>query len=153
MAKFRFKLEALLKHRRQVEDHAQRVLAKLLRQRMILQAQVQQMQQTISESKRELGRQLVGPVDVDGITRFSHYSGQAALRAQQIVVRLAALEKQIEAQRAALVEAVKARKAAELLRERQYQDWMAAQDRRLNLEIDELATQQFVRGSMQEAVT
>jgi len=118
MAKFRFKLEAVLRHRLLVEDQCQRELAQFLRERMILHHQLRQMQESIGQSKRDLGGGLLGKVDMDQVALFARFSGQATQRAQQSVVKLAELEKQVEASRGRLLEAVRARKALELLRDR-----------------------------------
>ncbi len=145
MPSFRFRLEVVLKHRMAVEDQRQRELAAVLRLRMILHEQLRLMQQTIVDSKRELAGGLVGPVDVDRITQFARYSGQVRQRAAAIVTRLAGAEKQIEAARQRLLEATKARKALELLRDRQREQWRREEDRREAAALDELAVQAYGR--------
>ena len=145
MAKFHFKLEAVLRHRLLVEDQCQRELAQFLRERMILHHQLRQMQETIGQSKRDLGGGLVGRVDMDKVAQFARFSGQATQRAQQIVVKLASLEKQIEASRARLMEAVRARKALELLRDRYLSMWRHEQDRRETVFLDEVAVGAYSR--------
>jgi flagellar export protein FliJ len=150
MAKFHFKLDSVLRHRALVEDQCQRELAQLLRERMILHHQLRQMQNTISQSKRDLGGGLVGRVDMGQVAQFARFSGQATQRAQEIVVRLASLEKQIEASRIRLMEAVRARKALELLRDRHLSMWRREQDRREASFLDEIATGAFGRARMTE---
>ncbi len=145
MAKFRFKLESLLRHRRAVEDAAQLELAKALRGRMILENQVRQMQQTITHSKRELRDGLVGKVDLDAISGFARFSGQCALRARELVGRLSQLHADCQRRREELAAAVRARKAVELLRERQLEAFRREQMRKEAIELDEAATQRFVR--------
>jgi flagellar FliJ protein len=145
MAKFRFQLEAVLRHRRLVEDQGQRELAHFLRERMILHNQLRQMQQTISQSKHDLGDGLVGVVDLDKVAQFARYSGQTTQRAQQIVVRLASLEKQIAAARIRLMDAVRGRKALEMLRERYLALWRRDQDRQEAAFLDDIALQGHAR--------
>ncbi len=145
MAQFRFKLEPVLKHRMAVEDQCQREMAAALRHRMILLDQLRLMQQTIVESRRELARGLTGRVDTDGINQFARYSGQVRQRAQAIVARIAGVEKQIEAARLKLLEATTARKALELLRDRQQQQWQSEEDRREAVVLDEMAVQAYGR--------
>ena len=153
MTRFTFKFESLLKHREAKEDGAQRELAKSLRQRMILQQQVQHMQRAISGSKQQLSDGLVGPVDVNSVTQFARYSGQVGVRAQQIIIKLAQVEKDIQGKRAALVEAMKARKAVALLRDRHFQAWQREQQRREILALDEIGAQQHHQRLLMEAVT
>ena len=145
MAKFRFKLDPLLRHRRSEEDRCQRDVAKVLRQRMILQTQVSRLQQTISDSKGRLTGDLVGRVDLDRVSQFAHYSGQMTRRAHEIVLRIASVEKQIDEGRKKLLAATRARQALELLRNRQFERWRLVQENREAAALDELATQQFVR--------
>lgn len=148
MARFVFKFEALLKHRQTVEDQRQRELAQHLRAQMILQSQLRTMQQTIRDSKQQLGQGLVGKVDLSAISQFAGFSGHTSLRAQQIVVRLAEMQKDIDEARRNLLEAARHRKALELLRDRERDQWRREQQRREDLELDELANQRYARQQM-----
>ena len=145
MADFKFKFETVLRHRELIEDECQRDLAKHLRTRMIFEDEIRKMQGTISESKRELGSALVGKVDIDRIAGFARYAGQSTHRAQQLVMKVADVEKQIAAARAKLLDATRQRKALELLREKQQRQWKQEQSRREAIELDDLATQQYAR--------
>jgi len=145
MAKFQFRYETVLRQRQCVEDERQRELAKVLRQRMIVQNQLAHMQQTIRESRQNLSDTLVGKVNLDRVGQFARYSAQSAMRAQQIAVELARLEKQVETARARLAEAMRQRKAMELLRDREHARWKQEQQRRETAELDEIALQGYVR--------
>ncbi|MCX5661140.1 MAG: flagellar export protein FliJ [Planctomycetota bacterium] len=145
MAKFRFKLDAVLSHRRILEEQAQRDLSEVLLQRVRLLDALRGQQQTIQESKHSLGEGLRGRVDLDSIGRFAVYAGQVRIRAQQLVQELAGVEKQIEARRQQLLAATKARKALELLRDRQLAQWRQAADQREAAALDEFAAQSFIR--------
>jgi flagellar export protein FliJ len=112
---------------------------------MILHDQLRHMQQTIGQSKRDLTAGLVGQVDMDKVAQFARYSGQTTQRAQQIVVRLASLEKQIDASRARLMEAVRARKALEMLRARYRSLWLRDQERHEAAFLDDVALQGHIR--------
>ena len=145
MARFRFRLETVLKQRQVVEDECQRELAKVMRFKMILMDQLKQMQQTISQSKRDLAGGLVGRVDLDRVGQFARYAGQSVVRAQEIVQRLAVLERQVAAARQKLLQATAARKAMELLRDRHRQEWIHQENRRETAEIDDLAGRAYLR--------
>ena len=151
MAKFNFKFETVLRHRTAIEDTCQRDLAKELRQRMILQDQLRQMQQTIVESKQGLSDALVGRVQMPRVAGFARYSGQVAQRAHAMVVRLALIEKRVEAARKRLVEATRARKVIEILRQRHYERWLREQDRRQTVQLDDLALQAHARKTAVES--
>lgn len=145
MPSFKFKYQTLLDHRRTIEDQRQRELAKQMRHRMILQDQIRQMQQTLSESKRQLGDALQGTVDVSAIGQFARYNGQTARRANAIVRELAQAERRIEDARQRLLAASRDRKAMELLHDRHREQWRMEQDRRETEQLDDLALQAFVR--------
>ena len=151
MARFRFRFETVLQHRRTLEDACQRDLAKQLRQRMILQSQLRGMQQTIVESKQQLGGALVGRVDMPRIAQFARYSGQTTQRAYALVAQLATIEKRIDQARRRLVEATRGRKAIDILRRRHYQRWLSEQERRQTVELDDLALQAHGRKVAMEA--
>ena len=140
MAGFVFQLEPVLRQRLVAEDHEQRELAKILRKRMILMDQLRGMQQTITDSKHDLGRSLVGRVDLSAVGRFAQYSGQVELRARQIVRELAGIEQQVQQQQAKLAEAVKARRALELLKDRRLTAWRQRQERLETAREDENAS-------------
>lgn len=149
MAKFTFRFQTVLKHRQRIEQDCQRELARLLRLRMILLDQLRQMQQGIRQSKQELAGSLLGRVDLDQITQFARYSSQLSYRAQEFLLRLAGVEKEIEAARQRLIKATAARKALELLRDRHLAQWQQDQDRREIAELDELAARPFLSAAQE----
>ena len=153
MAKFQFRFEPVLRQRQAAEDHCQRELALLLRQRMILQSQLTSMQRTIGDSKRNLADGLVATVDLHRVSQFARYSGQETQRARQIVVRMSGLEKQIEQAREQLLDATGARRTMELLRDRHHEKWRTQQQRRETIAMDELALQQYIRTVSAEIAT
>ncbi len=150
MAQFRFQYQTVLRQREMVEEQAQRRLAQVLRQRMILRDQLTQMQQTTTASKQQLRDSLQGRVNLDSISTFARYSGQVTVRAQQIVRELAGLEQRISVAQAELLAATRARKALELLQERQRQRWLRRAALRETAELDDLAQQAFIRQQAQE---
>jgi len=148
MATFTFRYQTLLDHRQRLEDEAQRDLAKHLRTRSILHDQLRGEQDTIVRSKRELTGVLVGKVDLSAVAQFARYHGSVAVRARQIVARLAQLEPQIAAARQRLLDATRHRKALELLRDRHLDQWRREQDRREANELDDMTTQRYARRVM-----
>jgi len=153
MDKFQFKYEAVLRQLQATEEQRQRELAQHLRHRSILHDRLQQMQQTVRDAKQQLTDGLVGAVDVDRIRGFAGYSGQVTNQAQQTIRELAKIEQNAEASRAALAEAMRQRKAMELLRDRHYRRWLEEQKRREAAELDELAVQRYARGLTMESTT
>ncbi len=150
--KFQFRLEPVLTQRRAQEESCQRDLAKSLRQRMILQDQLQKMQHTITQSKQQLADGLVGAVDVGRISEFTRYSGQVTQRAHAFVMKLAGVEQQIQATRNRLMEATRARKALELLRQQRYQQWKRIVERQEARQLDEIASMRYAYNMIAGAV-
>jgi len=153
MARFQFRFGPVLRQRQATEDHCQRELAILLRKRHIWQSQLRSVQRAISQSKRNLADGLVASVDLNRVAQFARYSGQGTQRAQQIVMRMSGLEKQIEQVRGQLLDATLARRTMELLWQRHHEKWRAEQRRREADEMDELALQQYVRNASVEIST
>ncbi len=151
MAKFKFELEPVLTQRRTRERECRRQLADTLRQRLDLHGKLREMQATITDSKRNLSNGLQGAVDLDRIAGFAQYSGQVTQRARGFVLQLAGVEKQIEAARARLIESTRERKALEALRDQRFAQWKKRIERKEAAELDELATQQFIRRQAQGA--
>ena len=150
MAKFKFKLEAVLKQRQALEDVAQRELAKVMRQRMIMHDQLRTMQNTIVSSKRDLTDGLMGQVDMTSVGQFARYSVQVRQRAHGIVAQLANVERLVEAARLKLIEASRDRKVIDRLREKHYNKWLLEQQRREAAELDEIGTGQYAHRMMAE---
>jgi flagellar export protein FliJ len=146
MAGFVFRLESVLRQRKHVEEQRQRELAELLRRQLILQTQLRTLQQTVQSDKREMSDALVGAVDVRRIRQHATHASQVSLRIQQLATHLFALTRQIERARQALLEATKACRALETLRERQHERWRGEQERLQTAELDEIAVQRFARG-------
>lgn len=148
MSQFKFNLQAVLVQKQAHEDRCQQELAKVLRQRMIMLDQLRQMQQTITDSKQQLRQGLVGSVDLERTAQFARYSGQVHQRAREFVVNLAMVEGKVEQARGRLLQATRARKALEQLRQRRYRQWQVEQERREQAVLDELGTVRFTRRVM-----
>ena len=146
MPRFRFKYEAVLKQRSREEDERKRELASHVAHYERLRGQLEGMQGTIRDSKRQLGDALVGPVDLERVGDFARYSNQSTVRAQQLVHELAAADQQVREARGRLMEATRQRKAMELLRDKHEAEWQAEQARAEQREMDELAMQRHMRG-------
>lgn len=149
MASFKFRYETVLEQRRHVEDHRQRELAQLLRGKMIIENQLRRMQQTIRDSKQQVGTGLLGKVDLNAIGRVAEYGTQVAMRGQQIVCQLAELAQRITDSRTRLIEAARRRQALQLLRDKHYQQWRYQQNRREAAELDDMVNQGYARRIME----
>src|SRR5688572_26436477 len=110
---FRFDYAAVLEHRRNMEDIAQQDLAKLLRERMVLEGQVRDLAATVRVDPRAATEALVGVLDIGTLQVRAKYASHAAVRRDQIIDRIRSIERRIDETRARLADAAKRRRAVE----------------------------------------
>lgn len=138
MARFRFRLESVLTHRRAVERDRQRAVAALERRRAELEAEIMRRRHAAVGEQTLARASLVGVLDV----RALRLQGAAALRheaeARRAAIELAGVLQRLEAARADLLHASRRRKAVEMLRERRWEQWRLDQSRAEAAALDEL---------------
>ncbi len=139
MPRFRFPLDGLLKARHAVEQQKQRAVAEIERERLTLEDQLRSQQQNFAENRQELRDALVGTVNASALRLHAASAIQQMRLAQRLVLELAGAHTRLESARAALVEASRARRAIELLRERRFEQWRASLDKAESVMLDELA--------------
>ena len=139
MARFRFQLEPLLRARQRAEDVVEREVARLEQARTGLEDALRGRQHRLSESKRSVRGQLVGTIEASTVRMQANASLAIMRDAQRTVLELAGLHRQLEQAREQLREAARKRRAIELLKERQMEEWRRMQARAEQLLLDELA--------------
>lgn len=143
MPKFVFKLQALLDHRVRIERDRQLALASVEQERRRLEGEVAARQRELAALKADLrgalGERPGARVDLGAVRLQTGAMLRDRARAQQLVLQLAGVHRRIEAARQALREASTARRAVELLRDRQELRWRQEQNRRESAALDELA--------------
>ena len=151
MAKFRFKLEPVLKARCHVEQQRQREVAALERERQRIEDHIRSQQQFLADSKLQLRDHLFGQLATNDL-RLHAASGLRIMReADRLVVELAGLHQRLSRARQSLIEATRDRRAIELLREKRFQEWKAGQEKAEAAALDELVVQRAARpDSIQE---
>jgi flagellar protein FliJ len=146
MARFRFKLDALLEHRQLIEKEKQRLVAVAQQEIQVVQRQIQDAQMRIALENRTLGaRELTGRLDMAYIAAEKKYVGNLHLRIVFALQKIVGLEKNLAAARAELLEAAKARKVIEKLKEKQLARWRADLARKESALMDEIGTQVAMR--------
>lgn len=148
VAKFHFKLEALLAHRQQVEKEKQRKLAAVQSE---MQAVTRQLQEThariAAENKSLTASHLTGKLDMQYIAHEKRFVGNLQIKILLGMQKLAAMEKTLAAARAELLAAARDRKVIEKLKEKQLARWRAEQDRKEAALMDEIGTQIALRNA------
>ena len=139
MAKFTFSLDPLLKARLAVEQRHQRAVAMIEQERRGIEERIRNQQRQIADGKQAVRSGLIGDVDAQGLRQHAAASLHLMRQAQRLVLELHGVHKRLDAARAVLIEAAKARRAVELLRERRWEEWKTAQEKAETAALDELA--------------
>lgn len=142
---FRFKLEALLKHRRHQEEFCQKELAQVKRQLAGEQRRLHQLKTEQRDHIQKLPGKQRSNMKIADITLSLNYIQKLSenIENQQVCVRDTA--KQVDQKRGELIGIVKKRKTLEKLKEKQtkaYQQRIMQDDRKL---MDEVASMRHAR--------
>lgn len=152
MARFVFQLDGVLRQRKDIEQRRQRELARIDSQMSQLQIELRQLNLDVQTATVEMRQQhLVGRLDLSFLAAHRRFMQAMQRKAMTLVQRMSLVQKQVDQARAALLEAAKARKAVEKLRERQYERWLADVNRREAAEMDEIGMQLTYRQMLGEA--
>jgi flagellar export protein FliJ len=144
VAKFVFRLEAVLTQREAEERRAQIAVGALERERLAIEDEIRMLQGTLIAEKMDL-RESLRDERAERVVDLRHVRLQAnaALhlvnRAQRAVIRLAGVHARLDAARIELIRATTNRKAVETLKERKHEAWRDEQKRRELAASDELA--------------
>jgi len=142
MAKFVFKLEAVLRQRGHVEKEKQRALATIQAQMTQLQSELRTLNETVQASTDDLrDNRLTGKLDLHFLAAHRRFTLATQRKAMQLVQRMALVQRAVDEAQQALIEAVKQRKAVEKLREKHHERWKAEIDRKEAAQLDEVSMQ------------
>jgi flagellar export protein FliJ len=152
MAKFDFKLEGVLRHRKNLERERQRELAVVQAQLRQLENQLRQLDLEVQQASGDLRQnRLVGRLDLNFLAAHRRFVAAMQKKGMTLVQRMAVVRKQVEEARNALAQAAIQRKAIEKLREKQHQRWQDELNRKQAEEIDEIGMQLTCRRLSEEA--
>ena len=149
MAKFIFRLQAVLRHRKAIEQQKQRDLAVAVARFTDLEAQLKSLESSMRETNDDVRRnRLTGPLDVSFIIAHRRFLLGMQRRALELATRMAAAQKDVDAARAALAEAAKQRMVLDTLREEQHARWREDLERKELADLDEVGMQLAVQEMM-----
>lgn len=140
MARFRFKLDPLLRLRQRTEDERKRVVAGLQRERMGIEQQLRDMQAFITGGKHDQRDCLEGNVEIDALRAHAAMTMRHVRDAQRLAINLAGVHQRLEAARGELAEAARERRALEILKERRFDEWRRRLEKAEDASIDEVAS-------------
>jgi len=152
---FVFKLQAVLDQRTRAEEEWQRAVAALEHERIVLETRIRGCQQAIETARNDLRDRLgaergdseaaraLGPLA--DVRMQANASLDLVNKAQQAVLVLAGLHKRLDGARLNLLKAAADRKAVELLKTRQKEEWRREELRKETAELDEMSVMRHAR--------
>jgi len=142
MPRFKFQLEGVLEHRKNIEEQKQRALAAVLVEMQRLKSDLAELDQVARGAVADLREnRLTGRLDMSFLAAHRRFTGSVQRRALAIAQKMALVQRQIDEARSALAEAAKQRKIIEKLRERQLERWRSQQNRQEMEELDDIGMQ------------
>ena len=139
MPKFVFQFDAVLRHRKTLEEQRQRELAVAQGEMARLQAELREIDaatQGVSTDVRD--NRLTGTLDMAYLAAHRRFVLAMQRKALAVAQRMAAQQQVVDAARRALTEAAKQRKIMEKLRERQHERWKSEEAQKQLAELDEV---------------
>lgn len=143
MAQFQFRLESILKIRERERDNRRLELLQaisaeeiLLEQAKALDAQQKRLQEDLRAATRR------GLLDVDQVLGYRRYELILAAQRDELARQLKAIREEIERRRAALLEANRALRVLELLRDKQRERFLKNAMKNELKQMDELVNRQ-----------
>ena len=153
MARFRFALQRVLDRRLDEEEAKRRAHGQIEAKRRALEDALRSRQNEIGAGRDAWRSGLVGEID-PATLRHHATAGLGLVRtAQRTVLEMASLEKVLVKSRAELVEAARARRALELLREQRFAAFLSQDAKREREQLDEFAGDIARRARGEEEVT
>jgi flagellar FliJ protein len=124
MPKFVFQLEAVLRHRKMLEEQRQRELGLAQTEMSRMQAQLRELDETAKSVSEDVkANRLTGQLDMAFLAAHRRYVLAMQRKAIELAQKMAAQQLVVDAARKQLAEAAKQRKVIEKLRERQHDRW------------------------------
>ncbi|MEY4119167.1 MAG: Flagellar FliJ protein [Planctomycetota bacterium] len=141
MARFKFTLQRVLDRRLDEEEVKRRALATIERRRRELEDSLRARQGEISASRTAWRAGLVGEIDPAALRHHAAAGVGLFRKAQRTVIEIASLEKGIAKARAEAVEAARARRTLEILRDQRLSAFADGERRKEQGALDELGQQ------------
>lgn len=152
MATFRFTLEPVLSQRLAAEREKQRAVATLERELLEIEGEIVRLQRGMVGARQDwrdaLAPRVGSPTDMTHVRMQAQESFRLFVGARRLALRLAGAHRRIDAARAELLAASRARRAVELLKEKRYAEWKRAQARLEMAALDELVVMRAGRRAL-----
>ena len=153
MARFVFKLEAVLRQRKQIEQQKLRDLAVRQQALVALQEDLQNLQNQAQNATQDLREnRLVGTINLSFLSAHRRFIMSMGRQAAVLTQKITQAQKLVDEARLILAEAARNRKAIEKLKEKHYENWRTEQAKKESDALDEvgmkLAFQNFTEDDL-----
>ncbi len=146
MKKFEFRLEPVLRLKKQAEDEKKRAVGLLMAEINSQQQQALEINQTIIQQGDILKNKLSsGQVDTGWIAYYQRYVTDMRAEIARKIQNVTEIQKKLHLARRALAEAAKETKMLEKLKEKQYKEYIGHIEKLEKKELDEIGSQMFIR--------
>lgn len=148
---FKFKLEPVLKLRKRTEDRLQVELAELKASYDREKEKLNELTHIKSKCEKDI-REKYGREEttLSEILLYIHYLEKLKVDIEEQELLLKKIEEQIEDKRNELLKASQERKIIEKLRDNSEKEYVEAENRKERVFLDEIATNQFIRKTLQK---
>ncbi len=143
MKKFAFRLETLLKYRRNLEDKEKAELFQMLARLRREQNHLEDLQRKHQETLVELAEQRSAGAECGDTSWFYLFLDRLRFEMRRSTDRIVRLEQDVQEQKAVLVEASKKKKILDSLKTRQRKSYVAAEEKQEQKSTDELVVVRF----------
>ena len=140
MSRFVFKLDPVLRARQAIQRQQQRSVARLERQRVMLEQKLRYQQECLKAGQEALRERMVGVVDTAQLRLHAKSALAVTRHAQSMVIDLATVHQELQSARVELLEARKQCLAIEITRQRRYEVWQQEQSRKEQANLDDLSS-------------
>lgn len=146
MARFKFKLQAVLENRKFLEENAENELALAQSELAKRQKVLEECRNEIKELKRAQKKKLSGgALNVNELVSLLEYSSVLSIRETNLIETIKQAELEVESRKEALIIARQNREALDKIREREHIKWRKSQLKAEQKLLDEMAIGIFRR--------
>lgn len=145
MAKFRFGLETLLRHREDVEQQERDELMRRNYKYQVELHNLEELQLQLQSTVAELAVKQTENPELHELDGYHRYLSRLNLEAAACEKRLAQLQSEVEAQTSVVVEASKKRKTLASMRTKKEKEFIIEQEKQYQKEIDDLVVTRYAR--------
>ena len=146
MGAFTFRLQSVLKVRREARDQARYELARALQAETILKTQQEEGQEEVRQLLSQLVKaQTTGEISVDWIMELRRYEVVLKTQLAQVLEQMEQVGAEVERRRDLLANADREVKVLERLEAKKKNEWLKREQRLEQVENDEAAGQVFLR--------